>query len=150
MDWKRILVPTDFSEPAEAALAHALEFAQQVGASVTIVHAYHLAIPLSVPASGGGFRMSGHIARELQARAEEAVEALARDSSKPGFVVEGRAIESPAAIAITKEAERLPADLIVMGTRGLTGLKHLALGSVAERVIQTAPCPVLTVHAPEG
>ena len=50
-------------------------------------------------------------------------------------------------LAIAAQAESLPADLIVMGTRGLTGLKHVVLGSVAERVVRTAPCPVLTVKA---
>ena len=53
----------------------------------------------------------------------------------------------PAAPAIVAQAESLPADLVVMGTRGHTGLKHVVLGSVAERVVRTAPCPVLTVKA---
>jgi len=50
--------------------------------------------------------------------------------------------------AIVKHAEDIGADMIVMGTRGLTGLKHVLLGSVAERTIRTAPCPVLTVKTP--
>lgn len=53
----------------------------------------------------------------------------------------------PATTAIVEEAQRIGADLIVMGTRGHTGLKHVVLGSVAERVVRTAPCPVLTVKA---
>jgi nucleotide-binding universal stress UspA family protein len=149
MSWKHILVPTDFSEPADAALGFALDLAEALDASVTVFHAYHVVIPLSVPPSGGGFRMPGHVARELRERAEEAVAGLVQSRARPGLRLSGRAVEAPPAPAIIEEAMRLPADLIVMGTRGLTGLKRIALGSVAKRVIQHAPCPVLTLHARE-
>jgi nucleotide-binding universal stress UspA family protein len=57
----------------------------------------------------------------------------------------GLAIEESAAMAILDVAKERSVDLIVMGTRGLTGLKHFALGSVADRVVRSAPCPVLTI-----
>ena len=57
--------------------------------------------------------------------------------------------DSPS-LAISLAAEKIKADLIVMGTRGLSGLKHAVLGSVAERVVRLAPCPVLTVKHPEA
>ena len=57
--------------------------------------------------------------------------------------------EGYAATAIVDEVERQNADLIVIGTHGLSGLKHLLLGSIAERVVQKAPCPVLTVKTPD-
>ena len=65
-----------------------------------------------------------------------------------GVACEGVAIDAPAAIGVVNEAVERGADLIVMGTRGLSGLKRFALGSVAEKVVRTAPCPVLTVPAP--
>ena len=65
-----------------------------------------------------------------------------------GLEVETLAREGYPATVIEEEAERQQADLIVIGTRGLSGLKHLLLGSIAERVVQRAPCPVLTVKIP--
>jgi nucleotide-binding universal stress UspA family protein len=149
MSWRRILVATDFSEHADAALALALDLAERVGASVTVLHSYHAVIPKAVPPSGGGFRMPGSVARELRDQAREAVERLARERSRPGLELEGVAVEAPPAFAITSEAGRMPADLIVMGARGRSGLRRALLGSVAAKVLRTAPCPVLTVHASE-
>ena len=150
MNWREILVPTDFSEHAGAALDLALDLAEAFGARVTILHAYHVVIPLSVPPTGGGFRMPGNIVRELRVRAEEAVGRLAQERSRPGVRVSGRAVEEPPVSAISNEAERISADLIVMGTRGRSGLAQAFLGSVAGRVIRTASCPVLTTHAHEA
>ena len=64
-----------------------------------------------------------------------------------GIEASGHVTEGAPAIVIAQAARAIPADLIVMGTRGLTGLKHIALGSVAERSVRLAPCPVLTVKA---
>jgi nucleotide-binding universal stress UspA family protein len=150
MEWKRILVPTDFSDDATVALEWALDLAQEIGASVTLLHAYHVVIPLAVPPSGGGFRIPGAIAREMRSRAEGEVARAASEHARPGVRLEGRAVEEPASFAIVREAGRLPADLIVMGTRGRSGLTHAVLGSVAERVMATAPCPVVTVRAAEA
>jgi nucleotide-binding universal stress UspA family protein len=67
--------------------------------------------------------------------------------SAGGVEATGVVLQEPAALAVVDQAEKLSADLIVMGTRGNTGLKHVVLGSVAERVVRTAPCSVLTVKA---
>ena len=66
-----------------------------------------------------------------------------------GIAASGHVVADPAAPAIAHAAEELHADLIVMGTRGLSGLKHVVLGSVAERTVRLAPCPVMTVKADE-
>ena len=150
MSWSQILVPTDFSEPAATALDSALDLASVLGAGVTILHAYHLVIPMSVPPTGGGFRMPASAARELRARAREAVEELVERRSGSGVEMTARAVEAPPATAILSEAERIPADLIVMGTHGRSGLAHAFLGSVAERVVRMAGCPVLTMRAGGG
>lgn len=140
-----MLVPTDFSEHADAALDYALELAEIFGSALTILHAYHLVIPMSVPPTGGGFRMPGHVARELPERAQSAVEGLVEEHARPERPLRARAVELPPAQAILAEVERSPVDLIVMGTQGRTGIAHLLLGSVARRIVQTAPCPVLTL-----
>jgi nucleotide-binding universal stress UspA family protein len=85
--------------------------------------------------------------RELRTQADAHVKQVAKDASASGIEVTGKAVTSPASAAIVAEAEQLSVDLIVMGTRGHTGVKHVLLGSVAERVVRTATCPVLTVKA---
>jgi len=146
MEPREILCPTDFSRHAAAALDYALELAEVFGSALTILHAYHLVIPMSVPPTGGGFRMPGHVARELRERAQAAVEGLVEEHVRPGRRLRGRAVESPPAQAILAEVERSAVDLIVMGTQGRTGVFPLLLGSVARRIVQTAPCPVLTLR----
>lgn len=66
-----------------------------------------------------------------------------------GLACETHVLHGPAADAIAEAARTFQVDLVVMGTRGLTGLKHVLLGSVAERTVRTVPCPVLTVRARE-
>lgn len=147
MKIETILVPTDFSEDAVKALETAIEFARVFGSKVVLLHAYSVELPFSSPAMGGGLILPEGFYVELRDHSAIQVERLAREASRDGIEVEGLAVENTAWMAIVDEAERLSADLIVMGTRGLTGLKHLAIGSVAERVVRKASCPVLTVKA---
>ena len=146
MNVKTILVPTDFSEDAAQAAKTASELAKKFGARVVLLHAYHAAIPLVSPMAGA-YTLPDGFYEELRAQAVSQVEAAAKTLAESGIEATGIAVSETASLAIVAEADRLPADLIVMGTRGLTGLKHVALGSVAERVVRTAPCPVLTVKA---
>lgn len=147
MKIKTILVPTDFSDDAQQALTTASEWAAHFGARLVLLHAYRVDLPMSTPALGGGFVLPDRFYEDLRAEATRQVEALAAQTTQQGVEATGIAVEERASEAIVSQAERLPADLIVMGTRGLTGLKHLALGSVAERVVREASCPVLTVKA---
>ncbi len=144
-----ILVPTDLSPDAGAALVKARDLARALGSRIVILHAYRVDLPLATPELGGGFVLPDRFYEELRASATSQVEALAAAIVKEGVKAEGIAVEDRPAQAIVAAAKRLPADLIVMGTRGLTGLKHVMLGSVADRVIRTASCPVLTVKATE-
>lgn len=146
MDINTILVPTDFSEDAAQAVKAASEFAKKFGSKVVLLHAYHVMIPLPAP-MGSAYTLPDGFLEDLRTQAIAQVEAEAEKLSESGIESTGIAVSEPASLAIVAEANRLPADLIVMGTRGLTGLKHVALGSVAERVVRTAPCPVLTVKA---
>lgn len=144
MNVETILVPTDFSADAEKALSTAIELAKLFGARIVVLHAYHVDIPMVSPMAGG-YALPQGFYEDLRSQATAQVEKLAKAAAAEGIEATGLALQEPAAAGIAAQAESLPADLIVMGTRGLTGLKHMVLGSVAERVVRTAPCPVLTV-----
>lgn len=141
-----ILVPTDFSPDADRAVETAGELAELFGAKVVVMHAYHVTIPMATPMAGPYVLPEGFYA-EIREQATAHVAKIAAELAAKGIEATGVAISEPASLAVVSQAESLPADLIVMGTRGLTGLKHVVLGSVAERVVRMAPCPVLTVKA---
>jgi nucleotide-binding universal stress UspA family protein len=145
MDVKTILVPSDFSEHSTKALDAAIELAKAFGAKVEIVHAFLLQPPMVT--MQGGYTIPDHYFEEIRTRAKEEVEKLAQERSGSGVEVTGRAIESPPSSGILEVAEQIKPDLIVMGTRGQTGLKHVLLGSVAERVVRMAECPVMTMKS---
>lgn len=140
---QRILVPYDFGEPAAAALAYALSLADKLGARVTLLHAYE------VPTYGYAEMMAAAVefASEIERRAVESLEKIARDARRPGVELDTTVERGSAWMKIIDAAEKLPADLIVMGTHGRKGMPRLLLGSVAEKVVRSGPCPVLTVHA---
>lgn len=144
MDIQTILVPTDFSKDADKALETAVELAKTFGARVEVVHVYHLEIPIASP-MGGGYAFPDGFFESIRKHSQAKVDEVVRAKAGSGVDISGRAVEGPPSIAIAQEAEKISADLIVIGTRGLTGLKHVVLGSVAERTVRTAKCPVLTV-----
>ena len=143
-----ILVATDFSETAAHATDLAIDYARKFGSKIVLVHAYHVDVPMADPMNMGSYGLPGDFFLEIGKAAREQVEQAAREVSETGVEAEGVALDEPAAMAIVDQAIERHADLIVMGTRGLTGLKHVALGSVADRVVRTAPCPVMTVATP--
>ncbi len=93
----------------------------------------------------GGYVLPDGFFEEISKQARLRTEEKARKLEAAGLRVIPVVLDEPAAIAIVDEARRRNVDMIVMGTRGLTGLKHVALGSIADKVVRTAPCPVLTV-----
>jgi nucleotide-binding universal stress UspA family protein len=145
--FRRILVPLDFSKHADAALDLALELGREHGAEVHLFHAYELPTAVTM---AYGIAVPQTVWDGIQ---EAAVARLAQGLDrieKAGLKGKSHLATGPAADTIVDAAETHHAELIVMGTRGLTGLKHVLLGSVAERTIRLAPCPVLTVKADEG
>jgi nucleotide-binding universal stress UspA family protein len=139
---RSILAATDFSENAEQALGVAIDLAKQFGTELHVVHCLDLPIAIVNP-----YAVSVPDTLLTEARDEAARqlrEAVAR-AEKAGVAVKSHLAEVPAPQAISQLAEELGVDLVVMGTRGHTGLKHVLLGSVAERTIRHAPCSVLTV-----
>lgn len=143
MQLSKIVVPTDFSADADAAVDVALDLARASGAAVTLVHVCHL--PAHVVASAGPFAP-----RAMATLVSEATAALAREQAERGTRgqhVEVACIEGDPRDAIVRWAAQQHADLIVMGRRGRRGLKRLLHLSVAARVVRTSRLPVVTVHA---
>jgi universal stress protein A len=144
----RIMVPTDFSPTSDAALEYARAFAGRLGATIDLVHVF------DDPFTSGAFVGDGTVMMPVQLR--ESLEHWAREQLErrhgghapvlPGSSV--ALLMGTPAKRIVEHAAETHADLIVMGTHGRTGLGHLLLGSVAERVVRTAPCPVLTWRDP--
>ncbi len=145
---RTILVPTDFSRDAELAIgtAHRLLAPLEQNARLILLHAYNLPIEYTaygpIPTSINYLQDTG---LEAERRLYEAAQPLQRE----GLEIETLAREGDPAHVIAEEAERRGADLIAMGTRGQSGLRHLLIGSTAERVVEYAPCPVMTIRRPE-
>ena len=147
---KRILVPTDFSEPAMAALDYAVKLARSLRSQLTVlfvVEPVYLAVPTDMYAAIPNVDM---LLVEQQRSAREQLSKLSQRLQKKG--VKCKAVLATGSVyqCIANTARQMKADLIVLGTHGRTGLSHVLLGSVAERVVQTAPCPVLTVRSPKS
>jgi len=145
--FRRILVAVDYSPESDAALDVAIDLTQSLDADLHLVHAYETGLPvvmaydLAIPES--------YIAKnraEADKRLEEEKDAV----SQLGLRVHTHLVNTPAAAAIVETATQIGADLIVMGTRGLTGLKHVVLGSVAEHTLRLAHCSVMTVKVDKG
>ena len=142
MEFRKILVPTDYSAHAKKALDYAIRLAKGFDAEIHLVHAYHIAVPMALP---DPVIVPQGFWEDARKRAEETLDELSEKVRGEGLTCETHVSPEPPFHAISELAERLPADLIVMGTRGLTGVKHVLLGSVAERTVRMAPCPVITV-----
>lgn len=145
---KRILVATDFSEPSAVALDYGREFARTFAARLHVLHVAESVV--SMP----GLEFYGTSVTELQANLEAAarrqIDALLTEEDRLQLGAEAvvRPVSNIAG-AIVEYAGQADIDLIVMGTHGRGGLSHFLMGSVAERVVRMAPCPVLTVRHPE-
>jgi nucleotide-binding universal stress UspA family protein len=143
---RRILVPVDFSAHARPIIEWAAHLAKEHGSRVILLHAYHL--PVEFQQLEGAYLPQDFWAN-VKSEAEQSLAAYRDELTPQGLDVDVVVREGYPATVIEEEAERQHADLIVIGTRGLSGLKHLLLGSIAERVVQKAPCPVLTVKVEE-
>lgn len=140
----KILVPVDFSKYADAAIDTAIDIAARYDASITLMNVFE-PVALAFPEDQSFY--AGAITSDVMADLRKALEkkkdaAIAKGAKRLSFEL-GHG--NPAAV-IRSFATDGNYDLIVVGTLGRTGLAHFLLGSVAERVVRTAPCPVLTVH----
>ncbi len=146
----RMVVPTDFSAPADAAFDYARDLARQFGASIDLVHVFDDPFTSGAFLGDGTVVMPVELRQALETRAREQLDTrhAAHAATLPGSST-AFLLGAPAK-CIVERAREDKADLIVMGTHGRTGLGHLFLGSVAERVVRTATCPVLTTRQSTG
>ena len=143
---QRILVPLDFSRHADSVLEWAAHLAKEHGSRLLLLHAYHL--PVEFQQLEGAYLPQDFWA-SVKAEAEQNLRRYAEPLRAQGLTADVIVREGYPATVIEQEAVDQRVDLIVIGTRGLSGLKHLLLGSIAERVVQKSPCPVLTVKTRE-
>ncbi len=141
MQIREIVVPVDFSDCSRAALARASSLAERCGAHLHLLHGvpptpYPAPVEFGIPTS---------VTEEIVSGARAKLAEWARELESSGRTVSQETALRAPVDAIVDSARARGADLIVMGTHGHTGVKHLLLGSVAERTLRTAPCPVLTV-----
>jgi nucleotide-binding universal stress UspA family protein len=146
---KRILVPTDFSEDSERAAAYAVEFARRY--DVEEVHCVHVSdVPADLLATSS-YYMTGPSEEFLAQVRTEGKKGLETFVAKnlSGVPVKTAFLEGRPFVEIIRYAREQEIDLVVISTHGRTGLKHALFGSVAEKVIRKAPCPVLVVKRQE-
>jgi universal stress protein A len=144
---QKIVVATDFSAPSDAALAYGRDFARTFGASLQLLHIVeNVYANLAID----GFAPDPELQTSLQDAARTKLNALLGDDDRSELGATAVILVSNAtAETISAYAKEAGADLIVMGTHGRGAVAHFVMGSVAERVVRTAPCPVLTVRRPE-
>jgi nucleotide-binding universal stress UspA family protein len=139
-----LLVPVDFSDHSAAALDLAIELARAAQGTIHLLHAYEVPLGAIPPY---GIALPGALLEQVRDAAARRLEKSAQGVVAAGVRCEPHVLHAAPAEAIADAAASVGADLVVMGTRGLTGVKHVLLGSVAERTVRIAPCPVLTIRA---
>jgi nucleotide-binding universal stress UspA family protein len=144
---KKILVATDFSEAADAALSYGRALARAFGARL---HVLNVVDDMYLRLGGDAYAaVLPDLQQDVERQARERLEALLVDNDPTPLPTDLIIREGAAAQEIVKYAKDGGIDLIVVGTHGRGAMAHLLLGSVAERVVRTASCPVLTVRHPE-
>lgn len=145
-----ILVPMDFSTHSEIALDHAVRMGKLFAATIHLLHCHRIdtfsAYPYGPPYISD---LPEDFDKEVRNAASKKLATYREKVEAQGVTVEQHLGEQAPAEAILTAADKIGADLIVMGTRGLTGLKHVVLGSVTERTLRAATCPVLCVKSEE-
>jgi nucleotide-binding universal stress UspA family protein len=143
--YRAILLPIDFSRGSHAAAELAVRMARADGATLHVAHVFQEIVPPYFSAFGDAFQWDP----ELRGRCERAMDELMQEHGiDPGKVVK-HVREGRVSSTLVELARKNQVDLIVMGTRGLSGISHFLLGSVAEKVVRKAGPPVLTVHGDE-
>jgi nucleotide-binding universal stress UspA family protein len=144
---RRILVPTDFSDKSGAALTYAIAFVEQFGASLHLLHV--------VETLAGGETLAWQLGpredfeRAIESSAWEDLRRLLSPEDHKRLRAEVALQWGTPFVEIIRYARTHEIDLIAMGTHGRNAVKHLLMGSVAENVVRSSPCPVLTVRHPE-
>jgi nucleotide-binding universal stress UspA family protein len=145
MIMQHFLVPIDFSAYADQALDSAMALAQKLSARLTLVHVIHM-IPLGI--AEGGAPLPQSYLETLEADVRQSLETYRQRVTDAGLECQIMVLHGIPFQAILDVARDERVDIIIMGTHGRTGLQHLLLGSVAEKVVRLAPCPVLITRGP--
>lgn len=144
---RKILCPVDFSPASEQALRETVALAQVLGAEVHLLHVYEMPLYLAPPGISQPASLPGgatDVVAQLQEQLRQRLEAMKAQLASSEVTVHARIAEGRAAQVCVEMAAAEGFDLIALGTRGSTGLRHMLLGSVAERIVRTSSCPVLT------
>jgi nucleotide-binding universal stress UspA family protein len=142
---KSILVPVDFSEHSQQALVYAKKVAAFYHARLQLLHVIEEAVPPACYMAAGTSILT--YKPELKTGAEQEMKRLLRETKGPEVPASLHITEGYPARDVVTFAEKYNSDLILIATHGRTGLEHMLLGSVAEKVVRRAPCPVFTVRA---
>lgn len=141
---KHILCPIDFSDYSDYAMRYAALLASKFEAKLTLLH---VVAPMMVPLPGDALvpPMRQVDIADIADACKERLTKAAGNFVDAGLTIESRVTNGVPFMEILRTAEEMNVDMIVMGTHGRSGLAHIVIGSVAERVVRKAPCPVLTV-----
>lgn len=142
---RKILVPIDFSPHSAEATSWAADLARRYDATIKLVHVYQ---PVTMVLPEGYVLKSASALAELMHSLDQALADAKSDLERtaPGLTIDAELLQGAPFAEVVRHAREHGFDLIVLGTHGRTGLRHALLGSVAEKVVRKAPCPVLTVR----
>lgn len=148
---RKILVPVDFSDPSRVALEYAVGWAVPFGAKVDVLHVWQAPAFVPLPSLPEASPADVTLVELVKNTAEQTLDRFVAEARKRGVAVR-EALSEPGSPAhtIVEVAKKGGYDLLVLGTHGHTGLAHALIGSVAERVVRHASCPVLTVPSPSA
>jgi nucleotide-binding universal stress UspA family protein len=141
-------VPTDFSKYSHSALTYASAFAEKFGAELYLLHVVQ-DLALFIPEAVSVAPPVAPPAEQMTAAVRDALQRVVAENDLARFTVHCEVREGTPFYEIIQFAKESDIDLIIMGTHGRGGLAHVLLGSVTEKVVRKAPCPVLTVRHPE-
>ena len=145
---KTILFPTDFSESSNHALKYALSFAKEYGAKLHVLHVIE-EVAHAIPFDMLQAPPLAEFMTALEEQSRRALDEVVPQELREEIEWDPMVRKGVPFYEIVRAADELKADLIVCGTHGRTGLKHMIFGSVAEKVVRKAPCPVLSVRHPD-
>ncbi len=142
----KILVPIDFSNYSKNALRYTVNFSKKFNSKIFLVYVVE---PVIYPSDFSMGQVTFPVTdTELNERAKEELESLAKEEIGQGIPVETIIRTGKPFVEINETARELDIDLIIIATHGHTGMEHLLFGSTAEKVVRKAPCPVLTLREP--
>lgn len=144
---KRILVPTDFSEASEVALKYGRALAEAFNASLDVLHV--MEDPFVYAPTSEGYMPPPQFHEEMETATRDRLNKLFTDAERAKLRAQLITKKGSPFVEVVRYAKENDVDLIVMGTHGHGAIAHMLMGSVAEKVVRKAPCPVLTVRHPE-